>query len=474
MTWPETSGSSPRGDAPIVKFSLGRTTRHPSFQGDTTDLINCAIILAGGKGTRLAAIHGDIPKALVPVGGKPVLGHQLELLANHGFDDVRIFAGHLAEQIEDYVSRNAPNGMAVQLEIESEPLGTAGCVINALDSLPDQFAVLYGDTMMAVNLRRMADHHLEQGADITALVHPNDHPHDSDLVETDEGSWITALHPYPHPEDACFRNLVSAALYVVRREALRALAGVPCKRDFAKDVFPLLLDSNSRLLAYHSNEYIKDMGTPERLEKVNRAWEFGTIQSIASGRLQPAIFFDRDGTLNEWNGYVRRPEDLHLIEGAPEALRRLRESGYRLIVLTNQPVIARGEATEADLAAIHRKLEWELGLQGAFVDAIYYCPHHPDSGFEGERPELKRDCDCRKPGTAMLQQAAEDHHLDLSRSWMIGDSTRDIEMANRAGIHSVLLGTGEAGNDGSFPDSRTTLRARNLGEAVDAFRNSIS
>ncbi|MCX6854131.1 MAG: HAD-IIIA family hydrolase [Verrucomicrobia bacterium] len=430
-------------------------------------MIDCAIILAGGKGTRLASVAGSIPKVLVPVGDRPVLAHQLDLLSAAGYKDVRIFAGHLAEQIEAFVSGNQWPDLKIQIEVESTPLGSAGAVIEKLDTLPEQFTVLYGDTMLAVDLPRMTAFHDECGADVTILVHPNDHPFDSDLVETDAEGKVTALHSYPHPTDACYRNIVSAALYVVQRESLRPWAGKAEKYDFAKNVFPAVLASGGCLFAYHSHEYIKDMGTPERLKKVERDLSAGRIKMGNVATAIPVVFLDRDGTLNAENGYVRSPDQLQLLPNVAGALRLMREAGYRLIVITNQPVIARGEASEADLAAIHQKLEWELGLEGAYLDAIFHCPHHPDSGFPGERVELKMACQCRKPATGMLDLASAEFPIDIGRSWMIGDTTIDMEFASRAGLRSILVQTGSCGRDGKFPSATPDFSANGLMEAAE-------
>jgi D,D-heptose 1,7-bisphosphate phosphatase len=435
-------------------------------------VIDCAIILAGGKGTRLASVAGSVPKVLVPVGGRPVLAHQLDLLSAAGYTDVRIFAGHLAEQIEAFVSANQWPSLKIQIEIESTPLGSAGAVIEKLDSLPEQFTVLYGDTMLAVDLPRMTAFHDQCGADVSIFVHPNDHPFDSDLVETDPAGKVTALHSYPHPAGAYYRNIVSAALYVVRRESLRPWAGKAEKCDFAKNVFPALLNSGGCLFAYHSHEYIKDMGTPDRLKKVERDLSAGRIAIGNSAAPVPVVFLDRDGTLNAENGYVRSPDQLQLLPGVAGALSQLHEMGFRLVVVTNQPVIARGEASEADLAAIHQKLEWELGLEGAYLDAIFHCPHHPDSGFAGERAELKKVCQCRKPATGMIEMACAEFPIDLSRSWMIGDTTIDMEFARRAGLRSILVQTGSAGCDGKFPEAIPDFLASGLMEAAQIIANA--
>jgi histidinol-phosphate phosphatase family protein len=304
--------------------------------------------------------------------------------------------------------------------------------------------------MLAVDLASMAERHLGHGADFTLFAHPNDHPHDSDLLECDTDGWVTAIHSYPHAGDRPLGNLVNAALYVARRDALRPWQGTVGKLDFTADVVPGLLASGGRVLAHRSTEYIKDMGTPERLARVEADFKSGRIDLAASRRPAPAVFLDRDGTLNRDTGFLARQEELELLPGAADALAALRRAGYRLVVLTNQPVIARGEASEDDVQDIHRRLEWELGKKGAFVDAIYVCPHHPDSGFTGERPELKFACECRKPATGLFDAACRDLNLDPARSWMIGDQTADIELARRAGIRAILVQTGAAGRDGKY------------------------
>lgn len=424
--------------------------RPHSLEHSSSALIKHLVIVAGGKGSRLAAVAGDLPKVLAPIGGKPVLQHQLELAATTGISDVTIFAGYLADQIEAFVGDGSRFGLRVGVSVEQEPLGNAGAVLQSLDTLPEAFFVIYGDLMLAVDFQRMAQYHLEREADFTMMVHPNDHPHDSDLLEADEDGWVTAIHACPHPADQFFSNLVNAAIYVVRREALRPWATVTGKQDFTKDVMVGLVANGSRVLAYRSREYAKDMGTPDRLQRVEADWQAGKIRLDEVQRPCPVIFLDRDGTLNVDKGFLRNQESLELIPGVGAALRALREAGFRLIVLTNQSVIARGEASEADVAVIHRRLGWELGKAGAYLDEIYLCPHHPDSGFIGERKELKISCQCRKPGIGLFERACVEMPIDPASSWMIGDQTRDIEMARRAGLRSILVRTGAGGQDGQF------------------------
>jgi histidinol-phosphate phosphatase family protein len=429
--------------------------------------IDHLVILAGGKGTRLAPITGPIQKVLAPIGGKPVLQHQLELAVTFGIKSVIIFGGYRAKDVAAFVNDGSKFGLNVRMVVETEPLGTAGAAVGALNLLPEQFFVLYGDVMAAEDLQAVATAHIAWKADFTMVVHPNDHPLDSDLVETDLTGRVTAIHACPHPPDAGYGNLVNAGLYAIRREALRPWAGKKGRRDFVKDVASDLVANGGRVLAYRSSNYLKDTGTPARLQQVESDYLSGLIHAKRADGRRPAIFIDRDGTLNVEKGYLCNPGELELLPGVGAALRSLRRAGFRIVIVTNQPVVARGEASEADLAGIHRRLEWELGKSGAFVDAIYVCLHHPDRGFPGERADLKIVCDCRKPAIGLVERASRELRIDIASSWMVGDRTSDIETARRAGMRSVLVQTGSAGGDRRFAAAPDHIAA-DLGAAAEA------
>jgi D,D-heptose 1,7-bisphosphate phosphatase len=424
-----------------------------------------AVILAGGKGTRLASVLNGLPKPLVDVCGKPLLLHQLELLCAHDFTDAVVMVNHRADAIREWlVGVDLP--ISVRLIDDGEPRGTAGAVLAALDELEPEFLVMYGDTMLRVDLTRFwAWHHAVPGADVSLFLHPNDHPHDSDLVEIDESGRIVAFHGYPHPANAWLPNLVNAALYVVRRESLRAWSEAAGPLDFAKDLFPRMLAARATLRGYASSEYIKDAGTPERLERVRNALTSGAIRRASLDEPQRAVFLDRDGVLNVERGLIRRPEDLELFPFAGSAIRRLNDAEWRAVLVSNQPVIARGEVTEAELRRIHARLETEIGRDHAYLDGIYFCPHHPDRGFPGERTDLKIRCDCRKPEPGLIFKAQTDLNIDLARSWYIGDSTADLGAAEKAGVSSILVETGHGGLDRRHPyEARFT--ATNVAKAA--------
>jgi histidinol-phosphate phosphatase family protein len=401
-----------------------------------------AAIVAGGLGTRMGEISRSTPKPLLPFGGRPLLGIQLDLLARAGLDDVTILTGHLSEEIERRVGELAPAGMRLRVSIEPRPSGSGGCLRHA--GFGDETVlVLFGDIMMDMDLAALVEFHQRSGGIATAVVHPNDHPHDSDLVELGEGDRIVTLHRKPHPPDLVTRNLVTAGVFVMEPELIRR---IPEDRpvDFVHGLLAPAVERGEPVFAYRTAEYLKDIGTPERYRAVAEHWERGLVAALHRSRPRPAAFLDRDGTLNVHEGYITRPEDLRLLPGVAQAVRRLNKAGVRAIVVTNQPVIARGECDERTLERIHARLEMELGRQGAFLDALYYCPHHPDRGFPGEVESLKVACSCRKPGTGLIEAAARDFTLDLPRSAFFGDTWRDAETARRAGLPAYLVGwTGE-------------------------------
>jgi histidinol-phosphate phosphatase family protein len=387
---------------------------------------------------------------MIPVAGKPLLEHQVGLAKKHGFTDLIFFVHHRADLIEQYFGDGAKFGVKIRHVLEKEPLGTAGAVLAGLEFLADRFVVMYGDTMVNVDLQRLWHAHENARAAATLLLHPNDHPFDSDLVEVDADSRVVAFHNRPHPPEVWRQNLVNAGLYVLEKSAISEFRSQNSEArtiDFGKDIFPELVARGEKLLGYNSPEFIKDIGTPERYDRICDQFAAGIVQRSSLATPQRAVFLDRDGTLIPDKDCLRNADGLELLPGVAEAIHELNHNGWRTVVVTNQPVIAKGFCDEAELQRIHNKLETLLGREHAFLDRIYFCPHHPEKGFPGERPELKIACDCRKPKTGMIKKAVAELNLDLSQSWFIGDTTTDVQTARNAGVKSVLLRTGHGGAD---------------------------
>lgn len=410
--------------------------------------MNCNVaILAGGMGTRLRGRVGDLPKPLAPIIDKPVLEYQLELCKSYGFHRIALLVHYQSEKIQTYFGDGSKWGVQLTYIIETEARGTAGALRDALDHLEDQFFVFYADTYLDINLMQMWAESKKSKGIGTIFLHPNDHPYDSDLVEVNNDGYVAAIRPYPHPEGACYSNLVNAALYVLRKAPLYQLIPEHGKYDLAKHTFSAALNDGLMLKAYISPEYIKDMGTPDRLDKVERDILQGLPEKLSTRTLRRAVFLDRDGTLNEEVNHLSSPEQLVLLSGVCDAIHQLNRAGILAICVTNQPVVARGDVSFDELRMIHAKLDHLLGLGHAYLDRLYFCPHHPDNGFEGEITTLKVLCSCRKPNTGLIDQAVNELAIDRRFSWMIGDTSGDVVAGQRACVRTILLRTGYAGRD---------------------------
>lgn len=414
------------------------------------------VILAGGKGTRLGLT--DIPKPMCPIDGVPLLERQIKLAKSYGIDEIFLLEGHLAHVISDYFGDGQRFGVKIHHIVEEQPLGTAGALTLIKKQLKDRFLVFYGDVVMDFDIKSMQEFDAQAPSLGTLLVHPNNHPYDSDLLEVKDGK-ITAFYPKPHADGEIYHNLVNAAVYILSPEIFEYIE--PLKpQDFGKDIFPKILQNGKVLRGYKSAEYIKDMGTKDRLPKICNDVASGNVQKLNKKNSRPAIFLDRDGVLIKDMDKNPIVENFELLDNVPEAIKKINQSGYLAIVVTNQPMIAKGFVTFEQVDDVHKLLETELGKDGAYLDDIYFCPHHPEKGFAGEIPELKVDCNCRKPKPGMLLKAAQDYHIDLSQSWMIGDRESDIKAGKAAGCKTILIGT--------LPSfEKANYNFKNLSEAID-------
>ena len=429
--------------------------------------IDVAVIMAGGKGSRLLSITNDeIPKPMVPVDGKPLLEYQVEKLKTYGIKKIVMIVGHLGEKIVDHFKDGKDFGVEIDYIFEKEPLGTAGAFYYLKDKIDAKdFMLVFGDIFFDMDFDRMEDFHFKNSALTTLLAHPNGHPYDSDLIQTDDTGKVIGFDSKHNVRDYWYDNMVNAGMYIINRKLLD-LVKEPVKTDFEKDILANQVKIGANIYAYHTPEYVKDVGTVDRINATVEELKSGLIQSKNLKNKLRAIFIDRDGTINVSKGFISKADDLELIPGTIDAIKAINKSGALAIVITNQPVIARGECSFEELHNIHNKLKTLLGEKGAFVDDIFYCPHHPDKGFEGEVPELKFDCECRKPKTGMIDDAVKKYNIDLSKSYMVGDSTMDLETARNAGVKSVLVDTGFAGNDGKY-DRSCDIEAKNLFDAVE-------
>lgn len=409
------------------------------------------VIMAGGKGTRIASVNSEVPKPMIPILDKPILEYQIESLRDKGYKDIILVVGYLGHVIEEYfgdgIKISAATGKAFGVQIkyivEDQPLGTAGALYLLKDELTEDFLLLNGDIIFNIDVDRFYQFHKKQGGVATLFTHPNNHPYDSGIIVVDKNSQVKN---WLHKEDErlWYQNRVNAGIHMFSPKIFENVTELGLftalkKTDLDRDVLKPLIPTG-QLYVYDSPEYVKDMGTPDRLYSVIEDIITGKVKAKNLSNKQKAVFLDRDGTINKHVGFLKNIDKFELIDGVAEAIKRINQSGYLAIVVTNQPVIARGEVSLEELQKIHNKMETLLGEHGAYLDAIFFCPHHPHKGYEGERPEYKMGCECRKPKPGMLIEAADKYNIDLSQSWMIGDSENDIKAGLNAGCQVAYIG----------------------------------
>ncbi len=425
-----------------------------------------AVIIAGGKGTRFKSVASDIPKPMVLFNEKPLLEYQINQLKKYGIKNIYFLTGYLSEKIEEYFSDGKLFDVNIKYFKEDKPLGTAGCLKQIEKYISDDFLVLNADLIFDIDIMKMMNFHIEKKSLATIFVHPNDHPFDSDIIDFENDNRVSLIKSKPHTTEDYYRNSVCAGIYFLNKKVLSFLNGDE-KKDMCKDLFSDLLKSNNRIFAYKSPEYVKDMGTPDRFEKVKKDFKSGKVTSLNFNIKRPAIFIDRDGVINKDSGLIHEINKFELLPGVESAIKKINNSRYLAIIITNQSVIARNLISFEELENIHNKLEWILGQNNCFIDDIYYCPHHPDSGYPEEIKELKIQCNCRKPNTGMIDKAKNEYNIDIERSFVIGDQKCDILLAKNAGLKAILVKS----NGTEWKYENHDIKYENLEEAVDYILN---
>lgn len=429
-----------------------------------------AVIQAGGMGTRMVELTKDvIPKPMLPLNGKPMIQWQIENIRKYGIIEIILIVGHLGEKIQEYFGDGSSFGVHIQYIRETKPLGSAGALYYLKDRLQGRnFLLIFGDVMFDIDWNRMITFHETKKGLATLLIHPNSHPHDSDLVVVDEEQCVIGIDSKNNVRDYWYDNCVNAGLYILSDGILKHI-NKPAKTDLEQELLKPIM-TQRQVFGYQTPEYVKDAGTIQRFQAVCEEQKQGIWEQKNLNNKQKCVFLDRDGTINKFCGLLNEEEQFELEEGVAEAIRLLNASKYLVIVVTNQPIVARGLCEIADVQRIHKKMQVLLGQQGAYLNDIVFCPHHPDKGFPEENPIYKIPCNCRKPAIGMIEQMAEKYNLDLSDSYMIGDSTVDIQTGKNAGTKTILLSTGQGGQDGKYnvcPD----YKVKGLLEAVQIILN---
>ena len=394
------------------------------------------VILIGGKGSRIKKISKNIPKSFLKIGKKSIIEHQLKYLSKIK-KKICLLSNIKFLKFHEKLKKKYKN---IKFEIfeETMPLGTGGCLKSLSKYKNNNYLIVFGDLIFNINFKKFYNFHKKNKSDLTFLVHPNDHPFDSDLLEINKKNQLTNFYKKPHKKNN-IGNLSLSGILIISKKIIKYIK--PKKfQDLSKDILPELLKKRLKIYAYNTREYVKDVGTPKRIKLVkNQIKNKKFINGNISKKL-PAIFLDRDGVINKeyTNKHYQNPMEIN--KRAVSAVKKINKNGYLSVIVTNQSAVAKGFITIDKLENDHKRLEYYFGERGAYFDRIYYCPYHPDKGFKGENKKFKKKSTWRKPDNGMFLQAIKDLNIDVKKSYMIGDRSADYYAAKKTGIKCLIVG----------------------------------
>lgn len=378
------------------------------------DKIRQAVILAGGLGKRMAPFTNTNPKPMYPFGKKPFIEYLVEQIKSFGIKDIIILLGYLPEKIMNCLGDGSKWQISIRYRVTPIEDDTQYRLLSAYDILDNEFLLMYCDNFCPVDYKKLERDFFSNQSSIQISAYRNGDGYTKSNLKIKEDGKVIA---YDKERKLCGLNGVDIGYAVV-----------------SKAVFSLTSEKNDNFEAIVYSELVKQ-GKLYATVTEHRYYSIGSIEKVEATEkfLAPkkVVFLDRDGTLNlrpAKANYVNSPLEFHWIPGAIEAIKKLKQQGWLIILITNQPGIARGTLTEERLREIHDKMQKDLLQENACIDKIYYCPHNWDEG-----------CDCRKPKPGMLYQAQKDFYLDLTKCVLIGDDERDICAGEAAGVKSILV-----------------------------------
>jgi histidinol-phosphate phosphatase family protein len=383
------------------------------------DRVLQAVILVGGKGTRLGALTADVPKPLVPVGGRPFLDWLLEEVARHGIPRITLLAGHLGAQIAARYDGQNVRGARIEVLVEPEPRGTGGALRLFADRLDHRFLLLNGDTRFDINLLDLGLHMRSDTLGVLALRHTAPGARFG-IVQLDAECRVVGFAPRPRGED----GPINGGIYLLDRRITAEIGEGAVSLE--AEVLPHLAARGALRGAVYDRDFL-DIGIPEDYVAAQHR-----IPAMAR---RAAVFFDRDGVLIEDTGYPHRPEQARLIPGATTAVKALNDAGSFVFVVTNQAGVARGYYPEEQVSVMHRWLAEVLAQAGAHVDEFAYCPFHPEAVL----PAYRKDCPRRKPRPGMLTDLMAAWPVRPEGSFLVGDKQTDLQAAKAAGLPGHLF-----------------------------------
>jgi D-glycero-D-manno-heptose 1,7-bisphosphate phosphatase len=380
-----------------------------------------AVCLVGGRGTRLGPLTDQAPKPLLAVGGRPFLDYLVHEARRFGLQQLLLLTGYRSAAIEARYAGKKFGQLSVEVVVEPEPAGTAGALANAAHYLNDLFFMLNGDSYFDFNWLALAPALRNPGWKLHLALATGIEGSRYGRVDLRDG-FIRGFRP-----EGPSGQPINAGIYLVRKALLGDIKTSPCSLE--REVMPGLAERGELLGTAATGSFI-DIGTPA---------DFVRAQSLLPTYMnRPAAFLDRDGVLNRDDGYAYRPDQIHWIDGAIDAVRWLNDRGYYVFVVTNQAGVAHGYYTEEHVHELHSWMQQQLQATGAHIDAFEHSPYHP----EGKVERYRRASELRKPMPGMLHKLQREWQIELGRSFLVGDRDSDIEAARAGGVRGHKFAAG--------------------------------
>jgi dTDP-glucose pyrophosphorylase len=388
--------------------------------------IRQAVILAGGKGTRLGEITRAAPKPMLPIaGGRPFLDYLLEMVERHGYDDVILLGGYLGEVLEAAYDGRRIGDAKIRVLREKAPLGTAGALTIAREALEPRFLMMNGDAFFDINLRALEQASLQGGATATlALRSVGDASRYGRVIE-EQGKVVAFLEKDPNRPGP---GIINGGIYVLKREILDLVLNLPCSLE--QDVFPALVE-RGEIRGLRFEGYFLDIGLPEALEQGHR--------ELPNARVRPAAFLDSKALVNAADGGSSRPEAFQWTRGAIEAIRRLNDRGYYVFVTSRRPGGVLRALAAGDTFRLNSAMQEQLAAEGAHVDRFYSEPESAAGAAPGHALSAAK----KKPVSNLLFEAMNEWPIVGERSFLIGVTGDDMEAARTAGIAAYVFDGGD-------------------------------
>ncbi len=387
-------------------------------------MVKQAIILCGGKGSRLGNLVAHVPKPMLEFLGRPYLMHLIRQIARMPIDEIILLAGYHGEQIFEKFDGSVINGVSIKVVVESSTRGTLGALINSFDHLHENFLVLNGDTHLNIDFMGLSKFWISNNGSAQACMVTGqvDENRRYGAVKF-SGLHITA---FSRPSECYGRAYINLGVYIIKKQSLRPWLSIKSELSLERDFFPTLVDERKLLRWDVKDHQFFDFGIPE---------DYNLFLSFMENNEKiPALFLDRDNTINYDAGYTYKLDDFRICNGVQSYIKKFSRQGYKVFIVSNQSGIGRGYYSEEDVWCFHRKIKSYLADFDIFLDDFYFCPHFVGS----DNGKYNFDCGCRKPGIELFRRIEENWCVDIKNSVFIGDSITDELAAKNLGIRFLM------------------------------------